>query len=418
MRTTAAIAFGALLLAASIPAKAQSAYTMTVLNKPSGAVSFVPTSIDQNGVVRGGMYYSAGFLFTNGGIGSCWICPQYLPRDVSWPASTGTSVAATTGTSGFFSVASNNKGTMVGGYEPGSKSFGQGALGELGVRIPNTSWKLLRSVTNVYSGIKRNGTVTPLALPPESATSTYYGFSYTLTGLNNNDVLLGNKTGSSTDNPGRAYTWADGQYTQLDTSVAQPGESIVADAINDSGVVVGHVMTVQSMSTPPSPDSHYPVIWNGGGAARRMGGNELAGFIPVAINTPGQVLLQKVIPPAGNDKTAAAMWFNGSTTTISTLDGREVYPSAMNDSGTVVGCLVQRLLYGGIESAFIWKNGVMQSLDQLASSKGVRLPAGAKLGCPMAINNSGSILTYYYTPSSSGNAASVVRTWIRLNAKP
>jgi len=191
-----------------VQAQAQSAYTMTVLNKPSGATSFVPTSIDQSGVVRGGMYYSAGFLFTNGGIGSCWICPQYLPRDVSWPASTGTSVAATTGTSGFFSVASNNKGTMVGGYEPGSKSFGQGALGELGVRIPNTSWKLLRSVTNIYSGIKRNGTVTPLALPPESATSTYYGYSYTLTGLNNNDVLLGNKTGSSTDNPGRAYTWA------------------------------------------------------------------------------------------------------------------------------------------------------------------------------------------------------------------
>jgi len=137
-----------------------------------------------------------------------------------------------------------------------------------------------------------------------------------------------------------------------------------------------------------------------------------------AINTPGQVLLQKVIPPAGNDKTAAALWFNGSTTAINTLDGREVYPSAMNDSGAVVGCLVQRLLYGGVESAFIWKNGVMQSLDQVVSSRGVRLPAGTKLGCPMAINNSGSILTYYYTPSSSGNAASVARTWIRLNAKP
>jgi hypothetical protein len=62
---------------------------------------------------------------------------------------------------------------------------------------------------------------------------------------------------------------------------------------------------------------------------------------------------------------------------------------------------------------FIWKNGVLLDLVKEVNSKGAKLPSGVVVECPIAINDSGSILTSYRARQSS-----TTRTWVRINAKP
>lgn len=407
---SAALATLATLSAGTVYAQA-SGYSMTVLNKPGSTASIIPTSIDASGAVHGGAYVSAGYIFTNGGTGSCWICPQYTQQQAKWAAGTGTSVTGTLGTQGFVGVAVNGKGTQAGAYEPGLKVQNQSAFSDLYAQVPNTPFKLLRGLSNTRVGILRQGSASELPLPPGAASSTYYPFAFSVTALNGNDVLLVNRSGWSTVDLTVPYTFSDGQYTPLDTSVAQAGESVMADALNDNGLIVGHAMTLTGHNVAPDPATVRPVIWIGG-RSQRLGGDELKGFIPVIINNAGQVVLQRAVTPSA-DKTVAALWFNGTKTAISSVDGREAYVSAMNDKGVVVGCLVEKLLYGSTETPFIWQNGVMQNLQTVVSSRGVQLPSGMKLGCPMAINNAGSILAHYYAANAPDK-----RTWVRLNAKP
>jgi hypothetical protein len=49
------------------------------------------------------------------------------------------------------------------------------------------------------------------------------------------------------------------------------------------------------------------------------------------------------------------------------------------------------------------------------TAKGAKLPAGAVLGCPIAINDSGSILMAYSAPTSTGG---MTYGFARFNAKP
>lgn len=94
-------------------------------------------------------------------------------------------------------------------------------------------------------------------------------------------------------------------------------------------------------------------------------------------------------------------------TSIQTI-GREdqvVNATAMNNTGTVVGCV------DGVP--FIWKNGVTLDLVKEVNSKGAKLPSSVVHECPVAINDVGTILTSYRASQNS-----TTRTWVRLNAKP
>lgn len=86
-------------------------------------------------------------------------------------------------------------------------------------------------------------------------------------------------------------------------------------------------------------------------------------------------------------------------------DDQVVNATDMNNAGTVVGCIDN--------VAFIWKNGVLLDLVKEVNSKGAKLPSGVVVECPIAINDSGSILTSY-----RARASSTTRPWVRINAKP
>ena len=113
-RTVPSLALAALAIYSPV-AMAQSAYTMTVLGKPSGAFSFAPTTLDDQGLVRGGMYYASGVKFVAVYPFGAFV-KAYLYQAVSWSGTTATATAALGGKYLFPNLTNNNSGVQVGPY--------------------------------------------------------------------------------------------------------------------------------------------------------------------------------------------------------------------------------------------------------------------------------------------------------------
>jgi probable HAF family extracellular repeat protein len=408
---------GLLPLSLALPVFAQSSYTMTVLGKPGSAKGIVPMALDAQGVVHGGAIFSAGFLFTNGGSGSCWVCAQFTQRQVTWPAGTGGTATGVLGTDGFVTVGVGDQGLLVGGYELrklANTKLSNPTSNYTPVSVPNTAFQLMRQVANGEVSLLSQGQRSTLPLPPEAMTSMMYPYAFEVTAIGFHDTVVVNRTGTDLTRPRAPFLLANGQYTPLDTSVAAPGESTVATAINAQGVVVGHTVVYPGEQSEYDAGTVNPVRWTVGGRAERLPGTGLTGWLPVAINTPGQVLLQKAMgfTEYRGRPTQAAVWFNGSKTDIPNGFNQANYATAISDNGTVVGCKTA-LSGGGTDTPFLWRNGQMMDLEAHVTARGVKLPTGTKLGCPRAMNAAGSILTFYYKPSAPG-----AWTWVRLNAQP
>jgi len=387
-----------MLTAAAGPAQAQSAYTLTTLAKPSGSASHEPTSLDKAGTARGGMYYFVTLAFDP--MNNCYFCSLYLTREVSWSSGTGATASATLGTKGFFSLYSNDKATQAGSY-----TLSKAPNPSLSPDYLNVDTAARDAARRVYflasSAINRNGTVTPLASTPTLA-------DLVPTGINSSDTLVGNGRGPGA---GGVYETSGWVYRQGTLSRLPAGSYPLATAssINDQGTIAGLVKSVDGTGWRPALWVNDQIV--------RVGGPETADLEPVTINNADQVLLRNE-PDFPQITNKAFVWFNGVLTRISDPLGRDVQATAMNDSGTVVGCVKSPPPIGGgisraDNTAFIWQNGVMRDLAQVIAAKGVQLPSGTRLGCPVAINQSGSILAFHYKPSAQDNV-----TWIRLNAKP
>ena len=240
-------------------------------------------------------------------------------------------------------------------------------------------------------------------LPPATQATPIAGadFDFTLGGVNSAGWMVGNTSF-------KASLYRDGVLT--DISVPQNYTTDAPKGINDAGVIVGTQDTSDGLAT----FTRRPMRWVDG-QPTMLGGPELEGATALAINASGQVLLNDVTLADGVK--GRALWFNGVLTPLTpSTPTADTYAraTAMNDSGTVVGCIrpfqrYQTDVLQGVKP-FIWKNGVMTDLKQWLLSKGAPLPANVQLACPSALNNSGSILTYYF------NGTTI--TWIRLNAKP
>jgi hypothetical protein len=250
-------------------AHAQTSFTMTVLGKPSGSNVHVPAAMDSSGTVHGGAYFSTGLKFGNGK--PCWICPQYVQKQVTWPASTAASVAATVGVPGFFSVGANDKGTLVGGYEPSYRWLGQPALYSFTTSIPFTAYtRLMYKVVLTNPGLLQAGKAINLTPPPGTDLTQPYPYDYEVTALSDQDVLLVNRTSTVNDAVALPYTYANGQYTPLGTSTMRARESLFADVINKQGVIYGHVAMVMNSVGTYDDRSVYPVVWTPDGRSQRL----------------------------------------------------------------------------------------------------------------------------------------------------
>ena len=227
----------------------------------------------------------------------------------------------------------NASGQVVGGvYLPGSSSpeaflWSNGQMTDLGVpgfaRTINDSGQVVGEGRPSYGAghafLWSNGQLTDLGTLGGAGSAAY--------GINNIGQVVGNS--GLADGSGGAFLWSDGQMTDL----GLPG---VADAINDSGQVVGW--------------------W-------------------AAVPIPGQQ----------GYYTHALLYSNGQMTDLGTLYGGNSEAHGINASGQVVG--YSDGTGGSSWHAFLWSNGQMTDLNTLID------PASAwELGWANGINDSGQIV--------------------------
>lgn len=383
----------ALLSGLSLTAAAQSAYTLTVLNRPAGANDweYQPVSLDAQGVVRGGIQYAALPTFAAPGQ-ACIICAD-LAKPVSWAAGTGANVAATIGSKYLMPFVSNDKGSLVGSY---SKSYFKPQFLYTSNLSPALPVMTLAKVNFPTTMALRQGTVDT---PVPTTRTGQANRVFLPAAMNNLDWVAGRDTASNLRDV--AAVWRHGAVTQLDLgSFNESG----ARAINDAGLVVGYVARDQP---PPNangvaPD-YFPAVWTNDRLSW-VGDESLRTVQALGVNKAGQALL--------TNGQQSYVLSNGVLTPIlggSSTNG--IYALALNNQGTVVGCRKEPG-YHNVHLGFIWKNGVMTDLAAELAAKGVTLPSGVVLGCPVAINDSGSILAFYQ------KTADRTVTWFRLNAKP
>jgi hypothetical protein len=391
-----AIAVATSLLASA--AHAQSSYAMTTLSTPASSFGFAATAMDNSGRVAGFVQYRDGTAYpVAGDLGSyncIFGCATYSVRMVYWPAGTATSASATNGISHFLASTLNDRGDMFGlGTTPKRLKFTLTTpvtpigLDGYAPQLPSTEYP-----TAVVNGV----------IP--SSASRYEFVTY---GINQNSVVYGHSYR-------RVPVGTTGEYDVELLPATQQGSTVTATpvpalyfagmytAMNSTGGAAGVVIS----SDGGLESTRWPAMWLGGNLSLINLPNT---YQAAAMNNAGQVLMQE---PSTSAK--AAIWFNGAATHING-NGKRVLASAMNSSGTVVGCTQNNVTSPtrADNTAFIWKNGVLQDLSQVLTSKGVKLPSGTRLGCPIAINDSGSILAYYYRTASVNTV-----TWVRFTARP
>lgn len=408
----------------STAALAQSAYTMTVLGKPTGAYSFVPTTLDDQGVVRGAMYYKSGVKFVR-----FTFLPAYLYQAVSWSGTTATA-PATLGGKYLFPKLANNSGWQVGPFNKTS---------ELGSSV---SPEVFPSVTTIYGSsfrganvfapgsvgsttILRKGTVDTdlsalLAKSLGNSNTSSFKSMFSAKGMNHAGAIVGvfSRPVSASGEVNFVSTplvFSNGTYTTLEVG---PYQSLSPIDINDAGTVVGTVLR----NDPSAGYQSLPALWVNQ-RLTTVGDVSLSRHKPLSINNAGQVLLvgdngmSLTVSPYDFERqlrSSSMVWANNSVTPLVSPNNDGVQATAMNDQGTVVGCILSASSPQTVDARpFIWKNGVLLDLTQEWASKGVSLPAGTRWGCPLAINNSGSVLIYHYT-----STLPTTFTWARVNAKP
>ncbi|RZI85607.1 MAG: hypothetical protein EOP38_04350 [Rubrivivax sp.] len=375
--------------------QAQSAYTMTVLSKPSGASSFAPTTLDNLGVVHGGMNYAAGLI---SGRPLCRLfCTGYLYRAVSWGNASTSSVGATVEGKFLFPLASNDKGTQVGPYstvmekeiELPVATYPAGNYDDLAARRAS-NLRTYAKTTSMRRGTTDTNIVSIMEAALGKSNTSQFPSEFNAQGLNNSDVAVGiyTVTKATADGLSTEYTFTSRPVVFRNNAVSLLPLGAYAKArplgINDAGTIAG----VISRAVDPGFFKNLPALWVNDQLSV-VGDDSLANFVPVSINSAG---LTKI---------------NGTA-------GESIVATAMNDQGTVTGCKMSYQADAQVDAKpFIWRNGVMSDLTQEITAKGVKLPAGSRLGCPLAINNSGSILSYTYTSTAPRTI-----TWVRLNAKP
>jgi hypothetical protein len=270
----------ALACSASLHATAQSAYTMTVLNKPAGVnvTEYLPISLDQAGVVRGGMQYATLPTFALPGQ-PCVVC-AYMSKPVSWAATTAASITPVLGSRYLFPLLSNDKGTLVGSYNKATTK----------PVFIYTSDVFPMSIHDTYLGTNLSQTMAMRKGSTDTlAPITRTGLPkrvFTASAMNSLDWVVGVDVGTVTR--GMATTWRDGVITDLAIGTYNASGAL---GINDSGVVAGYVERNQP---PPNENgmspTTLPAVW-ANGQLSWVGDDTLAGYKAVAINNAGEALL-------------------------------------------------------------------------------------------------------------------------------
>jgi len=203
-----------------------------------------------------------------------------------------------------------------------------------------------------------NGVMTDLGLPPlitPDSDSDAHGIN------NSRQIILWVQQGDS------AYVWDNGVFRRIVGFNPLTG-SATAKAINDAGQVVG-------ISYDSTLGQYKAFIWENG-VTSHLG----LPIGPEDINNLGQIAGSTGLAPSG---TQAAVWDGQGVIELGTLGGTYGYAQALNDSMQVVGRSERAPGGDRVFYAFVWQDGVMTDLSELA---------GARISGTQDINNCGEVL--------------------------
>lgn len=387
-------------------AHAQSAYTLSVLSKPSSHKTAAPLVLDAAGNAYGAGAYYVKTVYEFGQFPSCFVCAVYGYQEVKWPASTASTVSGALGLKDFLPMAVSDDGNTLAGPADPDRLGGDGSRLVPGIASSSRAEALVDY--SVKTGIKRNGVLSNVPAP-----TGYSGFS--LGGMNSAGVIAGsnspiNKVGVTGPD---AMLWEQGTYTFMDEAPRGLVEMQTPVAINSRQQVA---VNVYNRNDDPALRKYTVTLWSPKEGTRQAVLGGLTGVEAAGLNQLGQVLLRGRLGDSPRPQ-ATHVWQNGVLTAVTgnIVNGQSVLGNAINDSGTVVGCLYNfnRTLSRAAFTPFIWQRGVMENLSTHLASKGLKLPAGQALACPYAINNAGTILTAMYQVSNEKNTK-----WVRINALP
>lgn len=265
----------------------------------------------------------------------------------------------------------------------------------------------------LYSG----GSVTTLVPGPS------YG-----TGINNQGDIVGSLNPYS-----EAFTYIGGNFTSIHAAVASPGNESYGIAINDHGLVGGHVYRggedtrgflyhdgiVEEIGTFGGDYSPLLALNNHGAATGYAafqgpaGGYFHAYLYQDGILQDLDTLAVGTVSSAGVDindlgqivgyaGSRAVLFSGGAVIDLGDLGGYGGYAYALNEAGTIVGEAFIGYSAGAIAHAFVYANGVMTDLNALIAPLG-----GWEVTVANDINEAGQILG---TACQGGSCASVLLT--------
>jgi len=381
-----------MLAAASSASQAQSSYSVTVLKSPT-SYAMEATDMDNTGKVVGRTSVLA-FAASESGVGLLAPTLKARQQGVTWSANTASSITGSKTANYYVTFRINEAGVTVGYKTSPTEQVARGKL---------------------FS--EQGGTVTAVT----SSNDLFYFYESALGGINKSGAvaLSAYKSGSDEQYPFGSYAVVlkAGTISVLErpNDPWKLGRSY-AHSINDQGMVAGTLDGFIPEVTEGVDYNIQAAVWTDG---------KLSWVGPLqtearVVNNAGQVLVAKgrSLPRSqeggannwrykdiANPVKGSAFVLLGNAKQTIGRDDQVVNATDMNNAGTVVGCIDN--------VPFIWKNGVLLDLVKEVNSKGAKLSTSVVVECPIAINDSGSILTSYLASQSS-----TARTWIRINAKP
>lgn len=166
--------------------------------------------------------------------------------------------------------------------------------------------------------------------------------------------------------PSVCYLYSNGTYTNLGTL---GGDVMVANAINDSGHVVGYA------TVPSSNEAHAFRYSNG--MMHDLGTLGGLGAYANAINNTGQIVGDRVLVRDGAAGTYGFLFTDGIVQNL----GLHASPKAINDAGEIVGSMQIDEGDGVRNFAFCYRNEKLTRFDAFADYSSAE-----------AINNAGTIV--------------------------
>lgn len=323
-------------------------------------------------------------------------------------ASSLTEIPALSGDSSLYfrGMAINDSGSVAGwGRTSTGATASTWSPGSGSVSVDNTG-----ALNSVAAGINSAGTVVGSLSYDES---TYTGFyvthggsvslltnsfggsnSYAL-GINSSGQITGQADSSDGTGTTYAFRWTSGGGMVALTN-PYPGNGSSGNAINNSGQIAGYITD--------NNGNNQAVRWEANNSVTVIGNLSGGAYAYAnAINNLGHVV---GYADNGNGGEDAFLWDGRNTIDLGMFGGSSTEASGVNDSDMVVG--------GSDLGAFVWANGSMESINQVAAGllvSGNSAPGFTSLNVATGINNEGQVVgwgTYFDGTSSHSNVGFVL----------